>query len=385
MTSDALPLLPSAADKAAPADPPAGPAAAVQAPPAPSAMKCLAEGLADNAPADETQVVKLTAQFWCRLGLSLAIAVIATWWFIHYTDWYELIGSLLGLTGIFAWLGIVFKMVPSNRLERIQQLASEWLWDWPNTTRYLGVALLSALTISLFFGTLQLESVQGEYLVWINPAGTPAEKAGEADRVPANGRLRVVKLATWLAGDYQVRVSGFPEQSMAAKPWWRQDRQLPHSFQRPVVLIWPERSLIKQVIGDKGPARLFVEIDDQTYECECRGESTWVGYEGDMMVPKYVRDLWQPYQAEPALLGLLLQPRSLKDWPKATKSGDPIAGTPYRQATRPLPRELKPGQQIKSALYRHLSTREDAVTATYVVRSVQEATDMVQPVPLLLK
>jgi len=354
-------------------------------------MTRLAEGIAGAPPWRDPESSELTGQFWFRLVLCLGIAVGLSWWLIHYTDWFEVIISLFGLTGLFALLGVVLAIVPPKRAEKIKQLVTAWLWEHPKASLVLLGVFLIGFCVSLLFGTLQLESVQGEYLVWISPAGTSPEKEeqnqgneAEAQRVPAGGRLREVKWASWLAGEYRVRVSGFPELRLAVSPWWRQDRQLPYSFLRPVVLIWPERNLAAQLRTDSAPAQLVVLIDDEAFLSECKGESIWIGYTGDMMVPKHVRESWQGYQNEPGLLGLLLQPRALGDRPKDVQPGQPIPGTSYTQSTNPIPRALQPGQKIQGILYRVNGKEADASTAKITVRSVQESADMVQPVPLLL-
>ena len=354
--------------------------------PGPYVIEVLASGtVGESLPVDDS----LTRGFWVSLFLCFSIAALGSWWFIQYTDWYELVGGVFGLTGLFAWLGVVVKIVPKDRMERIEKVAFESVFDSPRTRMGLLAGLGVGIVVSLFFGTLQFECVQGgDQLVWIGPAGTRLDEQNEAQRVPANGRLRIVKCASWLAGEYDVRVSGFPEQRIAAKPWCRQDRQVPLAFLRPVVLIWPERSLITRLIADKkagSPARLFVKIDGVTYVTECGGESIWVGYQGgNMKVPKEVRDLWQGYQSEPALLSLLLEPGALQEWPAKVKSDEILSGTTFVRPDNPLPRQLRPGQKVQGFLLRKGSSKADATTAEYSVRSMQDLADMVQHLPLQL-
>ena len=41
-------------------------------------------------------------------------------WTLHYTDWFPVIGALLGLTGAFAWIGVFGNLLTEARKTALQ-------------------------------------------------------------------------------------------------------------------------------------------------------------------------------------------------------------------------------------------------------------------------
>ncbi len=350
---------------------PNGPPQAIQGQPAPAA------GVAGPPPSP------LSPVFWANLLLCFGLGVGVAGWLLYFTDWYEEVGGLLALTGLFGWLGFVFNVMPKERAERIRDRVWVRLFDNPRFLLYELAFLVLAVGAACCLGSIQLEGVQlgADGLVWISRAGGASDADLEPERMPANGRLRRVVWASWLAGEYRVRVSGLPEQTFrvgpAIYPGGRTDRQVPFSFLRPVVLIWPEKSLVKQMLREK--PYLVLVINGSAYLTVFDGSSVWVGYKGAMIVPKHVQDA-QSYQSEPALLSLLLQPKALSDSLAAVPAGQPFTGiTKFGDAP---PEQLKPGDTVQALLFRQGQNKAYAQTALYKVRPVEVLPDMVQPLPL---
>jgi hypothetical protein len=165
------------------------------------------------------------------------------------------------------------------------------------------------LVLTSGVGVLQVDGVQGgaDFRVKVSPAG-------DAEYLPANGRLRFVRWLGWSASEYTVKVTGLPEQTVRLRPWWRREkRQVPTSFFRPVLLIGADKLLVLQ--AGKQQLTLVVKIDGEPYTTDFDGHSVWVGcHEGDLTVPASVRSSWRDL-ADPAVAGKLLSPRSPPGFP----------------------------------------------------------------------
>jgi positive regulator of sigma E activity len=57
--------------------------------------------------------------YFTNLLLILVAGVFACWWTIFYSDWFDVLGGLLGLGGAFTWLAFISNML---REERVKEL-----------------------------------------------------------------------------------------------------------------------------------------------------------------------------------------------------------------------------------------------------------------------
>ena len=60
-----------------------------------------------------------------NLVLLLAAGVAFCFWTIRFTDWFPVVGGLLGLTGAFAWIGFISSVIRDERRAAFQQWLDE--------------------------------------------------------------------------------------------------------------------------------------------------------------------------------------------------------------------------------------------------------------------
>jgi hypothetical protein len=321
--------------------------------------------------------------FACNFASLILLGGVISFWLFFRTDWFETFGSLLALGSLLSWLAFVLKIFPEDETKKIQKglfrvlLERRFMW-----TLYLGLVAAFALGAASF-GTFQLEAVQGgaDYQVVIYPADkSPTDD--DRERLPANGRIRPVKfLPWWSPQSFKVRVNGFPEQTFTLRPWWsREDRRVPFSFLRPVVLVGAERAVIQQAQNKQLRMEIGIKVSwmksdeteaEQVFEMPepYHGEAVWIGcgFEDQIDLPKYVLDWWKEPLANPDVAPLLLTPAPLSNLVKEVE--------PAR-----LPADLT-GARVEAWVKRR-GDKNPYATGTLRVRRVLAVSDMVQLLPL---
>ncbi len=307
--------------------------------------------------------------FWVNVSVFVVFGTLLSWWLYYYTDWLEAFTGLLSLTGIFAWLALATKIIPEDRLKYFQSKVWAKIVEHYAFGVLFGVLLGIGVLTSFCFGTIEVASTLPDQAFWIyRPADKPNLSAPE--RVSASGHFRAVLRA---GQNYTVRVPGYPEKTIPVRAWRRVEQYVPFSFLRPVVLIWPEKSVVLQI--KPGEARLIVEIEGKAEEpITFYGKPVWVGCE-ELIVPRHLSDDWL---------------KELTD-EKLDASTINKVQTAWSQ-TQVLIRtasELREGMKIKGSLIRNMDNPDHvyARTIEYTVRPVQpgataEQQDMVQPLPL---
>jgi hypothetical protein len=59
--------------------------------------------------------------FYVNLLAILLFGVANSAWLLRFTDYFEVVGGLLALGGLFSWLAFVVKVLPDDRLKAIQK------------------------------------------------------------------------------------------------------------------------------------------------------------------------------------------------------------------------------------------------------------------------
>lgn len=229
-----------------------------------------------------------------NLFLLIAIGVGLSWWLIRFTDWFGVVGGLLGLGGVFAWVAFLTKLVQPKRVEQLQQgfdarvLANRKARYW-----MLGIGLAFALATGQG-AMIEVRSlgttVNG--VISVTRVGT----TGSADEksLPAGGRFRCLVWAPFAsARQYRIKVKGFPDKIVTVRGWSRRSLQFPSAFYREVVLLRPSTCLIKTIEGIQGHA-LVVEIDGTCYRIDgWQGEAVWIGCDRDVRIPERRLERWR--------------------------------------------------------------------------------------------
>jgi hypothetical protein len=251
--------------------------------------------------------------FVTNLLLVLVLGVAASAWLLAYTDWFPEVGGLLALGGLFSWLGAISKVLSDERLKGLQASVEAAVFANRRLAVYVGAAFLVLLAGASCAGTIEVQSRgdSSDRLVWF---GFDSARPGDADQLPAAGRLRDVRVTTWWSPrQVRVKVSGFPSLLVHVRPWQRRHLTVPASFlTTPVVLLVPSKDLAAYSHG----LTLRVQVDGLSYTIPFDGHAVWVGCEDDVPVPAAVVDEWRATMA-PELLTVLLSdlqfPRAIRD------------------------------------------------------------------------
>jgi hypothetical protein len=296
--------------------------------------------------------------------LFAGVAVSA--WLLHFTDWFEALGTLLALGGLFSWLAFVSRVLPDDRVKGLQKLVADKLLDRPATWKVALGTLAVLFVLSLPLGALQVDNEPGEGDHAVRAYSGPDPGAPAAYRLPANGRLRF----PLLAGTYKLKVSGIAARKATVRPWWwswRPDSySVPTSLRQPLVLIVPEASVANKAVQaaqksregkpDAHPYKLLVSVNGaapwviQVYA----GGPIWVGSEDeDIEVPPAVRERkeWMDLQKLPLGAAQVPPPLPLPGGPSLARGdyleaqllrddGAPYASTDRYEVSSPVPQRV---------------------------------------------
>ena len=281
----------------------------------------------------------------------IAAGVLVSGWLLFYTDWFEVVGGLLALTGIFTWVAFVSKLIPEERFKDLQKKVDENVLGGANTWAWALLVLFVLLLIAACFGTLELKTRPraGEYLVDVRRAGdNRAEKVDELVTVPAGGSSRTVRPAFW--DRLVVHVKGYPPVAVTISPLRRKTLVVPDSFTAPVVLLRPTPGLIDASVDKKNNKTLQVMVTDGrgravgTYTMRFDGTAVWVGCDDDVEVPAGLYEAWRNELAaaqRPTYFRRWVRPQSL------------FRNSQEAQARPTLPPlRLAPGQALTVTLFK---------------------------------
>ena len=121
------------------------------------------------------------------LLLSL-LGVAASVWVWFYTEWFPVIGSLLGLGGVFTWLAFLSGLLKDERKEQLQELLDRRVFAARGlVTALLAVVVALGLGASLFGAVVVRSTADSrDRTVAVVPAGAGPE---DPDRPPRRRHL----------------------------------------------------------------------------------------------------------------------------------------------------------------------------------------------------
>lgn len=234
------------------------------------------------------------------LGVSFSL------WVFLCTDSFPLIGSLLSLGGIFAWIAFLSGVVHEDRKKQIQKsfedafLAKRRVRVFATLLAFLFLAIISC------FGTIELRSLGAEQfrVLEVLPAVESEKKDGGWVLLPS-ARARKLVYTGWRHRPYRVRIEGLPVQTVIVKPIWPTPITVPGSFKdRWTILVLPVARFTESAENDPRFA-LVVAKHGQVIGIiptgQYRGESVWVGCHADVRLPDWMVDRWAAAGRIPAL------------------------------------------------------------------------------------
>jgi hypothetical protein len=239
-----------------------------------------------------------------NLFVIIVLGVLVSAWIIAYTDWFAEFAGLLALGGLFSWLAFVAKILPEERLKEFQNWVDTFVLSGERTSSVLGYMLIFGVLISMFLGTVQVESVDtsDRGLIIARGAGgreapaNPSEQEGEAERLPPGGRIRAIfwTLPFWPT-TARVKVTGYPYQMAPIHPWRVSELYVPASFLRPALLVKPGPKLMSFRSGFSIRIYLSTTTAPETVwdNVAFDGHAFWIGCDRDVEIPRHTVEVLQ--------------------------------------------------------------------------------------------
>lgn len=250
-----------------------------------------AEDAAQGAVAAERAV---TRRVFLNLGLLIALGVAVSGWILYYTDWFPVVGGLLGLGGLFTWIAFISGLLKDERKEQFQE-GFERLVLLERRT-WMGVLLAGSLFLlwASLHGTVVVQSLADD-------TDRTVTIRGAASFLPPRSEQKHVIFTGWTSRDVEVKVSGLPAETFKVFPLRRRTVATPSSFTaRRVLLIRPEPRVAAN--AEKNDFELVVrrggiggkkgEVIGKLERGQYRGEAVWVGCDPDVLIPAALIDRW---------------------------------------------------------------------------------------------
>ena len=225
------------------------------------------------------------------------MGVAASGWVLYYTHWFPVIGSLLGLGGLFAWVAFMSGLLTDDRKKQFQKafenrvLLSERVW--------ISVLILAALfaLFATMHGSIVFHSLADDQgrKVEIRTSGPDGELVHELFVPPREVQKRLV-FTGWGRRGFEIKAAGLPATRIDVAPLGRTIVLSPSSFHaRPVLLLRPDPRVSNN--AEQNPLRLVVWRGDKEIGSIAagvyRGEAVWVGCDPDVQVPEQVTARWR--------------------------------------------------------------------------------------------
>jgi hypothetical protein len=303
-----------------------------------------------------------------NLLLLVVLGVFISGWILFYTDLFPIVGGLLGLGGLFAWLAFLSGLLTEARKKALQErfeagfLASGKVGDW------LLIGLAGLCLLASGAGAIRLDaSGDGENrVVRFRVLDRESSLAvGWRHYVTGRSTGTFPLPASWLGQDYVVDVAGLPDRRIRVFPFVRRRLVTPEaSLERPVLLIRPMMTISAQ--AEASDFTLDVHVDDRKVGdlAQYRGEPVWIGCDEDVAIPQRVLERWR--------LDLILEdpanykPESFARWTA------PMSVVPQRELSAGETvrvRVLRPnGTQLASVEVSVKKARSDGLPQTAVLK-----------------
>ena len=235
--------------------------------------------------------------FMLNLGLLLGLGVSVLYWIGYHTELIGVVGGLLGLGGVLAWVAFLFNIVREERKIELQLwfdgiLSKKWM-----VLPFLVMALVLA-GVGSMFGSVRIDARREvtDRFVEIRDTQSGNPRVLRAEVLPARSMRTFPFFAGWSGRKYEVRVVKLPVLEVKATQYHRETIVSPDGFlRRNIVLIRPTTELSQTArkaetqfdltfkIGENGPETL----------ANFRGESVWIGCDYKVAIPTILRERWR--------------------------------------------------------------------------------------------
>ena len=267
-------------------------------------------------------------------------------WTIYYTDWFPVIGGLLGLTGAFAWVGVFANVLTEDRKKALQRwLDQRCLQSWTPMIAVGIAAVAFFLLVAARCGSVVVDSEGDDVARTVivsdvpQPGSKPASDSADAELPSSPGTQSSALLETGLFGSraYDVMATGLPSVRLTIRALRRHRLKLPNDLlSAPVMLLRPDAALSGMSIT--GPHKLQIDVDGRNFGHldNYRGTTAWIGTTRDVAIPKSTIDGWRADQSDPGMKEAAARDVVLARWRNA--------------AAVPGAWRLKPGVEVRASV-----------------------------------
>jgi hypothetical protein len=229
-------------------------------------------------------------------SLLLFAGVGFCFWTIRYTDWFPVIGGLLGLTGAFAWIGVFSNLVTDERKAALQAwIDSRLLQSWTTCAGLLLIGIGFFTFVAARNGTLVVDASADDVArnITITPA-TSGETIAEFGSAPGTESIALLPTGLFTAKEYDLTARGLPSIRVKVRPLKREEVKLPNGpMTAPVILVRPTSTL--SGISVTGEHALVVTADGKDFGRidNYLGTAVWIGATRDVAIPRETLDRWR--------------------------------------------------------------------------------------------
>lgn len=313
-----------------------------------------------------------------NLVAMLATGVLACGWLLFYTEWFPVVGGLLGLGGLFAWVAFVLGLLSEPRKKGMQAMFEAQVLMQPRTLGACVLALAALAVLTAFSGTLVLDA-EGDTM---DRMAVISDASGEGPPLTRTlVRAGAVRHLWFLAPPWgrplRVELAGLPGVEARLASPARTFLGIPGSFRaRPVLLVRPASEHSGFAAHKPDDYELRVAIGGHTESvAPFAGQTVWVGAGDDVPIPADLVRRWR----EELMIDATRESRAAD-----TPAGPLLAAVEVVLARWDAPRSvfsssaLEPGDEVSVALVLRKDGHQVAGT-TAVVRPLRPG-DPVQEV-----
>jgi hypothetical protein len=233
-----------------------------------------------------------------NLALLAGLGVLVSAWILFYTDWFPLVGGILGLGGLFAWAAFLGGLLTEERKKSLQiAFERSVLLDRRTPRAALAAGVVVVLWASLH-GSLVLDSRVDERgrRVAVVEQGTSVTPDTERDYLLPHVEQKRLVFTGWWGRRLTVKVSGLPAAPLTVWPLQPARLVVPASFaERLVLLVRLSPTLGADAAGE--PRALVVRRGGKTLAtipaAQYRGEAVWVACDEDVEIPERIVNRWR--------------------------------------------------------------------------------------------
>lgn len=227
-----------------------------------------------------------------NLALLSTASVLGAVWIYFYTDWFLVLGSLVGIVGVFAFLA---NLLTEERKAELRKAFDENVLGRRGAAWIAAVVLVSLLVLSSLTGSVLVRSLRDDSSRLISVESLRGSRGAETVRqvlLPGRSQKKFI-LLRGLGREYRVKVSGLPAATIRVRSFARKVLDSPDDFLRqPVVLVRPT-PVLSQIAAQ---AHLWLVVEHKgkrVVRFPFSGKAVWLGCDADVAIPPELLSRWQ--------------------------------------------------------------------------------------------